>query len=398
MPFGFNKSDKDKLGELLVRARELYDKARVENAEETWRQAVTLAEQHEDLMGLVVVEAIAFGEKQSMFGDFDLANAKFEQALRIMALDLDCPDVLYAMTYSKSAANETGRGRDEEAMRCFKLAVNHFAKADDLAGLELGYADCQHQFGRTLQRLKNFTAAVDALEKALKLYGLVVDLPENERQQRISTLRSAMLQCAQLAKGAQKERLQKRVEKVLGLSHIVYPPSFAKALEALQKEGFATALTSDISKRLLKQCAPDDEDSGDWTLLEVLRKYYEEVPSTSAADLLVYAEPATIDEANAILADLSARLGEPTVFKIFEWDGTLFTSMCIGTTDGEEGMFTYNGIENLVEFYNLRLEKKKDPRRFYALDAAEDEAVYFLMHVDVHKRLEELRVLPFVGM
>jgi hypothetical protein len=68
------------------------------------------------------------------------------------------------------------------------------------------------------------------------------------------------------------------------------------------------------------------------------------------------------------------------------------------TTDGEEGAFIYHGIENLVEFYNLRLEKKKDPRRFYALDAAEDEAVYFLMRVDVQKRLAEQCVLPFVGM
>jgi tetratricopeptide (TPR) repeat protein len=171
MPFGFNKSDKDKLSELFARARKFYDQSRVEDAEVTWRQAVAFGELHEDLMGLVVIEAIAFGEKQSLFADFDPAKAKFDQALRIMALDLDCPDVLYAMAYSKSAANETGRGRDEEAMRCFKLAVNHFAKADDLAGLELGYADCQHQFGRTLQRLKNFTAAVDALEKALELYG-----------------------------------------------------------------------------------------------------------------------------------------------------------------------------------------------------------------------------------
>jgi len=397
MPLGFEKSHQDKLAELLARAQILYDQNALDDAEEVWCQAVSFAQLHEDsLLGLLVIEAIAFGEKQSLFCDFDLAKAKFELALRLMAADPDCPDVLIAMAYSKCASNEMARGRDEEAMGCFKLAANHFAKADDFAGLELGYAECLHQFGRTLQTLKEFTAAVDALEKALTVYKCVQDLPDGDRQLRFASVRNSLIQCVQLARGAQKGRLQKQVESAFG-HPVVASCSFKRALEAFQKEGFAKALTLETAKRLVPECERDEE-SGNWTLLEVLRKFYAEADGADATDLLVYAQPKRLEEVDAIMADLSARLGEEPAYRVLSWNNIRFSQMVIATADGEEGIVIFKGIEVLVQFYNLRLQKRNDERRFFALDAGEDEAVYLLMSIDVQKRLAQACVVPFVGM
>ncbi len=366
-----------------------------DKAEKIWLDAVKFGTKHKLIVALVK-EAIAFGDKQSLYGDFDKAAAKFDLAMSIANSNGAVPPSAMAVLYAKAATNQTNF--DEKlAVKNFAIAVESFEAASDRNELE--YADCLHQYGRTLARMKALPQSLDVHQKALKAYSKVSTLHPTDLENRIKTLRHLMLGTPELARGAEREELRKKANAMLGLTDLTETPSLKDALSAMHDEGLETSLTLQEAEKLAPE-RDENESDGCWRLLAALRARFEAHEDWSLRptdSIIVYPMPFGIEEVQDCFDYFCKRAGEKPWFKVIAASDSIFEPLTVETGDARSIIIDkYGEVSDIVQLINQWLEEKDDRRRFFTLDGAEDEGVYYLMSVDTQERLATKSVLPFI--
>lgn len=382
----------NELSRLAQAAVNAYTSNQPGEAEKLWQDAVDFAKKH-DLVEALVRETMVIGDKQSLYGDFEKAGSKFDLAISMAKGKAAVPPAVVAALYAKAAANQANY--DEKlAAKNFEIAVKQFESAGNRD--ELDFADCLNQYGRTLQGSKKLPESIDMHEKALVAYSKVTTLKPTDLDNRIRPVREFMLATAEKARGAKREELRSRVNKILGYGEHIPTPSLQEALKAMHEEGLETALTFAEANRLSPE-SDEEESDGAGRLLEALRARFEEHDDWNMRpndSIIVYPMPFGVEDVQECFDYFCQRLGEKQWFKVLTAED--FGRVTIETGDGQKiTIAEYGDVADIVNIINKWLKKKGDNRRFYQFDGAEDEGVFYLMTVAAQKRLAKKGVLPF---
>lgn len=198
--------------QLYQQAVDAYKSKQPQQARDIWQQAAAVAKDLPELAAGLVQAAIAFGDLQESYGDFEDARAVFVMSLAVCQQH-SLPLALSAICVSRLAVNSVNRDDDPSAANLFAEALHRFEGDDDRDPLE--FADCLNHYGHLLRLDRQWAAAIDAYARAYNLYPQITSLPQADKQQRRLALRNSLKSTAEQSDDSVRNELRERVRAML---------------------------------------------------------------------------------------------------------------------------------------------------------------------------------------